>query len=862
MHKESTLTRKKSLERAQSAGNLGPLPSNWEMAYTEDGIPYFIDHETETTHWLDPRLSTNMKMSPLECDENELPYGWEKVEDPHFGTYFIDHVNRKTQYENPVVQARRLAQDDDVDGRKSPPAYGTLRPAFTKNPGDLKGQFLETELVKSQRGFGFTIIGADNSDEEFLQIKSIVPNGPAYADGKLRRGDVLIYINRQCVLGYTHQDVVSLFQSIQVGDKLHVRVCRGYLLPFDPDDPNTEIITTVAVSLPPVTMPTTKVTQKSDNSSDGGGGEMLSMQIVKGAMGFGFTIADSMHGQRVKQILDSQRCQRLQEGDLLVTINETNVRDLSHLEVVDVLKGCSRGQAASITVQRGDSFSGSSDSISLNRHDHSDQRSLTPDTSRDHSFPSNRLRHSNPMSATHSPRKPDQADTVRAPESRSRTPGPEFMRGRDRDEEPYFKRHNAPEMRSKTPTPQPGLHNLSGTPDFIPASHYQSPPQRSSSRNIPSPKRPTSPVHGRQQTTSFEQQEPAHIARNHTAAWENSPSASLDLSHSPSSAPLGDDKFMEMTVILKRMDNGFGFRIIGGTEEGSQVSVGDIVPGGAAEQDGRLRPGDEILYVEGQCVVGSSHHRVVQVMGHCASSGTVALVVRRRTAGSATPATSELSVRVPNRMTDSFPYDVAVTRREDEGFGFVIISSRTRSGSVIGKIIEGSPAERCGNLRVGDRILAVNNINILRLHHEEIVNIIKDSGHSVTLTIGPPQGEIKTYSKINKYFPLRRFLAKSLAWFHGECHGKFYAVELLRGSRGFGFSIRGGREFSNMPLYVLRIADGGAANMDQRLRVGDQLIEINGYNTNNMTHAEAIELIQSGGSSVRLLIKRSSKSGE
>ena len=58
-----------------------------------------------------------------------------------------------------------------------------------------------------------------------------------------------------------------------------------------------------------------------------------------------------------------------------------------------------------------------------------------------------------------------------------------------------------------------------------------------------------------------------------------------------------------------------------------------------------------------------------------------------------------------------------------------------------GKIIEGSPAERCGSLRVGDRILAVNGINILRMHHEEIVNIIKESGYSVTLTIGPPQGE-------------------------------------------------------------------------------------------------------------------------
>ena len=60
---------------------------------------------------------------------------------------------------------------------------------------------------------------------------------------------------------------------------------------------------------------------------------------------------------------------------------------------------------------------------------------------------------------------------------------------------------------------------------------------------------------------------------------------------------------------------------------------------------------------------------------------------------------------------------------------------------VTGKMIEGSPAERCGSLRVGDRILAVNGTNILHMHHEEIVNVIKDSGYSVTLTIGPPQGQ-------------------------------------------------------------------------------------------------------------------------
>ena len=43
------------------------------------------------------------------------------------------------------------------------------------------------------------------------------------------------------------------------------------------------------------------------------------------------------------------------------------------------------------------------------------------------------------------------------------------------------------------------------------------------------------------------------------------------------------------------------------------------------------------------------------------------------------------------------------------------------------------------------------------------------------------------------------------------------------------------------------------------LQVGDQIIEINGYNTTNMTHSDAIELISSGGSTVKLLVKRTGK---
>ena len=232
-------------------------------------------------------------------------------------------------------------------------------------------------------------------------------------------------------------------------------------------------------------------------------------------------------------------------------------------------------------------------------------------------------------------------------EFRSRTPGPDFMRARDREEDPYFQQRSR-EMRSKTPThesaPNAAHQPISGTPDFIPASYYtfrnrghgqghvhghsvaqqaqngQDPrgqrplsnpdimqsfsgqdhqPSRlnssQSSHAVSShagfggagynyggtaagyeySERPISPNLGRprKQSTSFENEEPTPSSLTripHTDGYSDSPSGSLDRSRSPTR--LGDDKFTEMTVYLKRQENGFGFRIIGGTEEGSQVS--------------------------------------------------------------------------------------------------------------------------------------------------------------------------------------------------------------------------------------------------------------------------------------------------
>ncbi|XP_006751690.1 membrane-associated guanylate kinase, WW and PDZ domain-containing protein 1-like [Leptonychotes weddellii] len=83
----------------------------------------------------------------------------------------------------------------------------------------------------------------------------------------------------------------------------------------------------------------------------------------------------------------------------------------------------------------------------------------------------------------------------------------------------------------------------------------------------------------------------------------------------------------------------------------------------------------------------------------------------------------------------------------------------------------------------------------------------------------------------------------------------FYTVELERGAKGFGFSLRGGREY-NMDLYVLRLAEDGPAERCGKMRIGDEILEINGETTKNMKHSRAIELIKNGGRRVRLFLKR------
>ncbi|KAM7405189.1 hypothetical protein PAMP_012470 [Pampus punctatissimus] len=836
-----------------------PLPKNWEMAYTETGMVYFIDHNSKTTTWLDPRLAKKAK-PPEKCDEGELPYGWEKIEDPQYGTYYVDHINQKTQFENPVLEAKRKLSVD-LPTAVSPPAAtpsaeesGRGVRGFTRDPSQLQGSILQTALRKSPQGFGFTIIGGDRPDE-FLQVKNVLPDGPAAHDNKIASGDVIVDINGTCVLGKTHADVVQMFQSIPINQYVDMVLCRGYPLPEDSSS-SEEASGGLCTSKDTSSSPSTSTLQEPHYTiPDGGtlprqtaavppmtnGGrhhhhphshqhqhhlphthnqegpdptllqpELVSVSLVKGPGGFGFAIADCPLGQKVKMILDAQWCRGLLKGDVIKEINRQNVQTLSHSQVVDILKDLPVGSEVNVLVLRGGQTS--------------PVKSLKPCTA--------------PMS---------QALPQPAPQQ-------------------------VPQ-----PITQPQRQDIINSTEAI--SHPEVPPN------------------------------PLAFSTNTLRSSSPKPDASELYLKSKALLDSQPPNTKDLDVFIKRnQESGFGFRVLGGEGPDQPVYIGAIVPLGAAEKDGRLRAGDELLCIDGVPVKGKSHKQVLELMTNAARNGQVMLTVRRKlshtdngeeeqsslqpqqVASALVNSSPKMSrVEVPNTVLSSQPsrpecFDVTLQRKDNEGFGFVILTSKNKPppGVIphkIGRIIEGSPTDRIGQMKVGDRISAVNGQSIMELSHNDIVQLIKDAGTSVTLTVvpeddsAPPSGtnsakqspstQHRAVGQQPPSYPDRYTNGRNgdslppsemgTLIMSGPKQGCF-VVELERSQRGFGFSLRGGKEY-NMGLFILRLAEDGPAIKDGRIHVGDQIVEINGEATQGITHTRAIELIQAGGSKVHLLLR-------
>ena len=123
-----------------------PLPHGWEERQTPDGRPYFVDHNSRTTTWLDPRLANapasifSSTTTQTALNLGPLPSGWEMRMTSSGRIYFVDHNTRTTSWDDP-----RMPSDDPSapqykrDFRRKV-VYFRSQPAMREVPGkcDIK----------------------------------------------------------------------------------------------------------------------------------------------------------------------------------------------------------------------------------------------------------------------------------------------------------------------------------------------------------------------------------------------------------------------------------------------------------------------------------------------------------------------------------------------------------------------------------------------------------------------------------------------------------------------------------------------------------------------------------------------------
>uniref|UniRef100_A0A5F7ZRG9 InaD-like protein n=1 Tax=Macaca mulatta TaxID=9544 RepID=A0A5F7ZRG9_MACMU len=356
-----------------------------------------------------------------------------------------------------------------------------------------------------------------------------------------------------------------------------------------------------------------------------------------------------------------------------------------------------------------------------------------------------------------------------------------------------------------------------------------------------------------------------------------------------------DEENLEMFPVdlQKKAGRGLGLSIVG-KRNGSGVFISDIVKGGAADLDGRLIQGDQILSVNGEDMRNASQETVATIL-KCAQ-GLVQLEIGRLRAGSwtsarQTPQNSQGSqqsahsschpsfapvitglqnlvgtkrVSDPSQKNsgiDMEPRTVEINRELSDALGISIAGGR---GSPLGDIpifiamIQASGvAARTQKLKVGDRIVSINGQPLDGLSHADVVNLLKNAfGHIILQVVADTN--ISAIAAQLENMSTGYHLGSPTAEHHREDTETPppKIITLEKGSAGLGFSIVGGygSPHGDLPIYVKTVFAKGAAADDGRLKRGDQILAVNGESLEGVTHEQAVAILKHQRGTVTLTV--------
>lgn len=164
---------------------------------------------------------------------------------------------------------------------------------------------------------------------------------------------------------------------------------------------------------------------------------------------------------------------------------------------------------------------------------------------------------------------------------------------------------------------------------------------------------------------------------------------------------------------------------------------------------------------------------------------------------------------------------------------------------------------------MGDKVVSVNGTNVVGVSHYDAVEVLKASGHVLILEV---TREVTRLVRKNEPAPKHETYhvpPPPLPPVDDDVQMQKVLVHttLIRDSRGLGFSIAGGKgsqpfKTDSDAVYVSRITDGGVADKDGKLAVGDRVVSINGVDLTGATHTQAVGMLTGLERFVRLTVER------
>eukprot|EP00063_Salmo_salar_P038369 XP_014013204.1 PREDICTED: protein scribble homolog isoform X13 [Salmo salar] len=370
----------------------------------------------------------------------------------------------------------------------------------------------------------------------------------------------------------------------------------------------------------------------------------------------------------------------------------------------------------------------------------------------------------------------------------------------------------------------------------------------------------------------------------------------------------------EHTLTILRQTGGLGISIAGG--QGSTPYKGDdegifisrVSEEGPAAQAG-VKVGDKLLEVNGVVLQGAEHHTAVEALRSSGAAVSMSVLrehmVEPENAITTTPLRPEDDYFPRERRASGLPFCIEAGSpaglrhrlstcliRNDMGLGFSIAggkgSTAYRTGDMgiyISRIAEGGAAHRDCTLRVGDRVITINGVDMTEARHDQAVALLTGTSPTIVLLVERDQAEPGTaggspgLSRARAHSPPPPEPSDSPDQEEGNDdssllpHGNHlsqplgdeYPIEevaLVKAGGPLGLSIVGGSDHASHPfginepgVFISKVIPHGLA-CQSGLRVGDRILEVNTIDLRHATHQEAVRALLSNKQEIRMLVRR------